>query len=257
MRIIILISLLFITISCDNIFDFEVVGNGEIEVFSPALASSFSSVVLNNNFQLEIIQWPKDSLSIEAESNLQPFIGVTIYKETLIIDTNDNKTLIPQHKIRLKLFVDSISSIENSGNGSVFIDSLSVRTLSVAQTNNGEFKTKICKVDSFSYFSSGANVAYIHGDFQIGYLRQIGSGEVTLTGTSSKIQWIQDGSGKIDSYGLMALRANVQLFGTGLVFCRVSDFLNVQVVGEGKVYYKGSPEITSKLTNSTSLIKEY
>jgi len=257
MRTFIIISLLFITISCDKIFDFDVVGNGELEVFNPKLESTFSSVVLNSNFDLEIVQWPKDSLSIEAESNLQPFIGITIYKETLIIDTNDNKSLIPQHKIRLKLFVDSIFSIENSGNGKVSIDSLSVSTLSVTQINNGKFKTRICKVDSFKYFSEGANFAHINGDFQTVYLHQVGSGEITLSGRSSKIQWIQDGSGKIDSSDLVSHDANVQLFGTGLVFCQVRDLLNVKVLGEGKVYYKGSPEIISELSSLTSLIKVY
>lgn len=257
MRIFIITFLMLITISCDNIFDFDVVGNGEIEVYNPKLESAFSSVVLNSNFELEIIQWSKDSLSIEAESNLQPFIGVTINKETLNIGTNDNKTLIPQHKIRLKLFVDSISSIENSGNGKIYIDSLSVSTLSVNQINNGSFKTRICKVDSFRYLSQGANFAHINGDFQIGYIHQIGSGELTLSGASSKIKWIQEGSGKINSYDLSAFEADVQLYGTGLVFCQVRDLLSVKVEGEGVVYYKGSPKITSELSNSASLIKEY
>lgn len=255
MRTFIIVSLLFITVSCDNIFDFEVVGNGDLEVYIPKLESNFSRVLLSSNFDLEITQWSKDSLSIEAESNLQTFIGVTIDKETLIIDTNDNKFLIPQHKIKLKLFVNSISSIENTGSGKVSIDSLSVNTLSVTQINNGKFKTKICKVDSFKYFSEGANFAHINGDFQIVYLHQIGSGEIVLEGVSSKIQCIQEGSGKINFYDLPVHEAHVQLYGTGLVFSQVRDLLNVKVMGEGKVYYKGSPEIIQELSNLTSLIE--
>lgn len=256
MRIFIVISLLFITISCDNIFDFDVVGNGEIEVYNPVLESGFSTVILNSNFELEIVQGPKDSLSIKAESNLQPFIDITVFKNILIIDTHDNKTLIPQHKIVLTLFVESLSSIENPGSGKVSIDSLAASALSVTQRGGGVFKTRICEVDSFSYLSEGANWAQINGDFYACNVRQIGSGDVLISGNSSKIKWTQEGSGKIYSYDLTAEEADVQLYGTGLIYCRVSNLLQVKVEGEGKVFYKGYPVITSELSYPTSLMEE-
>lgn len=53
-----------------------------------------------------------------------------------VLRYQNNKTFVPYQVIRLKWFVKSGFSITNSGNNKIPIDSLSISTLTVAQTNN-------------------------------------------------------------------------------------------------------------------------
>lgn len=257
MRLYLSLFILLALASCDEIFDFDVVGNGEVEVFRPNLGTQkFTKVILSSKFDLVITQWHRDSITIVTDSNLQPFIATTVTDGVLIIEVNDNKTLIPQNSITINLFIQEIASVENIGEGSVTIDSLSANTFSLLQSGRTFFYMSNCAIDSLYYLSQGAAYANIEGNFELCQLRQIGSGKIIMKGNSSKIKYVQEGSGEIDSYQLQALYADLQLYGSGLLFCRVSDLLKVKIDGDGKIFYKGMPKVESDLSHHNSLVRE-
>ena len=91
--------------------------------------------------------------------------------------------------------------------------------------------------------SSIGAITDINGLYSNLVLTQLGSGETYFSGYTDKLSIIQNGSGKVEALDLEAVNSNITLTGSGLIYCYVTELLNVDIKGSGRVYYKGSPQI--------------
>ena len=77
-----------------------------------------------------------------------------------------------------------------------------------------------------------------------------GSGDVALKGSADNLETQINGSGDIIARDLNARRAQIGIFGSGSVTCRVKDWLKVVTSGSGDVNYYGNPYLDSRSNGS-------
>ncbi|PTX43618.1 putative autotransporter adhesin-like protein [Christiangramia gaetbulicola] len=81
-----------------------------------------------------------------------------------------------------------------------------------------------------------------------------GSGNIRISGETSRFELENHGSGDIMAFGLSTQTSKVDLEGSGDVELTCSDVLEVEIEGSGNVYYRGSPEIISEIQGSGAVI---
>jgi hypothetical protein len=242
-------------VSCDDFFDLEIIGNGIMTSFSEDL-DSFDKIELTDNFIVEVYQADKESLWLEADGNLINYISYEVDNNIITFSVNDNKVLIPQDQILIKLYVVDIESIDISGTGQMSVSGLEVEKLDVVMASGTQLIVDSIDVGEFYYESNGSTKTSVNGMLTLVDLRQVGSGEIEMSGVGDSISIIQEGSGLVNTIDFQVQNADVYLVGSGLIYCNVESTLNVTVDGIGKVFYKGFPDITEDLTDSSCLISQ-
>jgi hypothetical protein len=248
-----LVIILFLLVSCDDFFDLEIMGNGRLQSAEVSL-QSFNKIELTDNFIVEVYQADQDSLWLEADENLIYYISYEVDNNTLTFSVNDNKVLIPQDQILIKLYVVDIESIDISGTGQMSVYGLEVDKLDVVMASGTQLLVDSIDVAEFHYESNGSTKTSVNGMLTLVDLRQVGTGEIEISGVGDSISIIQEGSGLVNTINFSVQNADVYLVGSGLIYCNVESTLNVTVNGIGKVFYQGFPDITEDLTDSSCLI---
>lgn len=250
------IILVLILSACESLLDFTVEGNGILENTNKYIENKFNEVSLLEDFNLEIYNHSKDSLSITAESNFLPFINFIFKDEKLIIKTRDSKVFIPNYDIKIELFLNEISLIENLGNGKIISDSLVTTKLEILQNKKGTIDITNSDIEEVYITQENNNLLNIDGEFNEINVLQIGSGELKIKGKTINSKIIQKGSGEINSYGMRTTKMSVEQYGNGLVYCYIDSLFDVKINGGGRVIYKGNPEIISDLSEDYYLVKD-
>ncbi|MGQ1947996.1 head GIN domain-containing protein [Geofilum sp. OHC36d9] len=250
-----LVIILFFLISCDDFFDLEIMGNGRLQSAEVSL-QSFNKIELTDDFVVEIYQSDAERLWLEADENLINYISYEVDNNLLLFGVKDNKALIPQKQILIKLYVVDIESIDISGAGQVTVYGLKSDKLNVAISGGSRFKVDSIDVGVFYYESNGSTKASVEGKLSSVVLRQVGSGEIDINGIGDNISIIQEGSGLVNTIHFSVQNADVNLVGSGLIYCNSESILNVTVDGLGKVFYTGNPIITKDLTDPSCLIHQ-
>lgn len=250
-----LVIILFLLVSCDDFFDLEIMGNGRLQSAEVSL-QSFNKIELTDDFVVEVYQADAESLWLEADDNLINYISYEVDNNLLSFGVKDNKVLIPQKQILIRLYVIDIESIDISGAGRVTVYGLRSDKLSVVMSSGSQFKVDSIDVGEFYYESNGSTRSYVEGKLSSVVLRQVGSGEIDINGIGDNISIIQEGSGLVNTIHFSVQNADVNLVGSGLIYCNAESSLNVTVDGIGKVFYKGNPAITKELTDPSCLVHQ-
>jgi len=250
-----LVIILVLLVSCEDFFDLEILGNGRMQSTEVSL-QSFDKIELSDNFVVEIYQADKESLWLEADENLINYISYEVDNDVLTFEVKDNKVLVPQNQILIKLYVVYIESIDISGTGQVSVYGLKTDKLNVIMSSGTVLEADSIDVGEFYYESNGSTNASIDGMLSSVVLRQVGSGEIDISGFGEYISISQEGSGLVNAINFVVQNADVNLIGSGLIYCNSESTLNVTVEGTGRVFYKGNPTITKNLTDPSCLIQQ-
>jgi len=255
----ILILIMISLTSCEDILKLEVTGDGNIITDSSRWRNTFNikEIELSENFQLEIYKSEKIGFHIETDSNLIAYIKTDFIRNKLTIRRQSDHNLKPSKHIILRLFTNNLSQIEVWNRGIVFCDTLESNNLTINIYGKSSFKgTYIISENLFLKTEDGANVE-IKGEYTFLDYNQKGSGESFLQGNVDILKMTQEGSGKIEALDLTATGANVTLRHSGLIYCNVSNYLSVDLKGNGRVYYKGNPELVDILIEGEGIVEEY
>ncbi len=77
-----------------------------------------------------------------------------------------------------------------------------------------------------------------------------GSGSTKLEGTTDDLDVVIRGSGDVKAFDLEALRASVNVGGSGDVELNVEEFLDVTINGSGDVFFRGNPQTDVTINGS-------
>ena len=250
--VIISAAIISIQISCEDILKLDIIGDGNIIVDSVRWQTnnSIETVELTDNFRLEIYQSEKSALYVEADSNLMTNIKTTFNRSTLTISRLSNYNLQPSKKIIVRLYINNLYNIYNinvSNRGSVLCDTLDFVRMSVDVSGKSSFSSNNLVVNEMIIKAENGATIDLKGDFPKLELTQFGSGETALSGNAENLTLIQEGSGKVEALDLKAANAYITLTGSGLIYCYVTDLLNVDIKGSGRVYYKGAPTLAQSI----------
>ena len=232
-------------ISCEDILKLDMIGDRNIIIDTTRWQTNniIETVELIDNFKLEIYQSEKSALHVEADSNLMANIKTTFNRRTLTISRLSNYNIQPSKNIIVRLYINNLYNINVSNRGSVLCDTLDFARMSINVLGKSSFNSNNIVVNEMIIKAESGATVDLNGDFSKVELTQLGSGETTISGNAENLTLIQEGSGKVEALDLKAVNADITLTGSGLIYCYVTDFLNVDIKGSGRVYYKGTPNL--------------
>ena len=172
--------------------------------------SGFNEIVLGGTGRVLVEVTGTESLTIEAEDNIMPFLETRVRDGRLRLDTN--RSISPTVEIVYTITAATLDGLVISGSGIVEADAV----------DGSDFRVDI----------SGS------GDVDV---------EGTLTG---RLSVSISGSGEFDGESLTAPEGRVDVSGSGNAVVNVTDDLEVSVSGSGEVQYLGEPSVDSSVSGS-------
>jgi len=206
-------------------------GSGKL-VSEARNVSGISGVELTMAGTLHVTMGNSDSLRVEAEDNLQPYIHTDVVAGTLVIETRPGFQLENTRPIDYFLTVKQLSAIALSSSGDAQAEELQAGPFSVAISSSGNVTIGRLEADSIRVKISSSGALLIHS----------GRLQTQTISLSS--------SGEYSARDLQSANADVSLSSSGSATIRVSDHLTGRLSSSGNVYYIGDPDV--RVTKSSS-----
>ena len=216
-----------------------ITGDGNQKKESRTVAD-FSSLSSHGAIDVKIIYGQSNSISVEADENLLPYIETNVVNGKLIIQTKKNVNLRSRKKMIVSVSMTKINALQLSGSGNI--------------DGNGSFtsdeETKIM-------LSGSGNIHLSSGSFKDLELAISGSGNIDVKGGSANSVLVSvSGSGNADCSDVTADKADVKISGSGNAKVNVNKSLTANISGSGNVYYKGNAsDISTRIMGSGKAIK--
>lgn len=202
-------AVLLAALLCASCIRPGVEGSGNVITESREV-SGFNEIVLGGTGRVLVEVTGTESLTIEAEDNIMPFLESQVRNGRLVLDTTRN--IAPTEDIIYSITAATLDGLAISGSGVV----------EASGVDTTDFMAEI----------SGS------GDVSV---------EGTTTGLLSVSI---SGSGEFDGESLTAPEGRVDVSGSGNAVVNVSDSLEVDVSGSGEVEYLGDPSVESDVSGS-------
>ncbi len=199
--------------------------------------SGISGVQLTMSGTLHITMGNSDSLRVEAEDNLQPYIRTEVTGGTLVIETRPGFQLENTRPIDYFLTVRQLSAIALSSSGDARAENLQAGAFSVEISSSGNVTIGRLEADSIR-------------------VRISSSGELTVQSGRVQTQTISlSSSGEYSARDLQSANADVSLSSSGGATIRVSDHLTGSLSSSGNVYYIGNPDVRVSKSSSGKAVQ--
>lgn len=234
----------------------------------------FESIKSTSSADVIITQGKTQSVIVESDANLVPYIMTDVDNGVLKIDINKSYRNIKIVKIHIT--VPNLESIMISGSGDIRIPAVfKTNELFVKINGSGDLSAKL-DVKSLEYRSSGSGDGnfsgvngilkiYVNGSGDINAkdlrlsdcnIKVSGSGDLNISGSTEDLIISINGSGDIDAYQLQAVNVTVNVSGSGTIYTHAIESISAKIAGSGDIYYKGDPAKTNISTSgSGDLIK--
>lgn len=216
-----------------------VAGNGNLKN-EVRQVTEFTSLYVRGSMDVQIEHGTSNSIKVEADENLLPYIETIVKNGELVIQPKNNVQLKSRSKIVVHVSMIQINGLKLSGSGNI--------TGNGPFTNSGETEMSV----------SGSGDIHLNTvDFNDLDASVSGSGNIRLEGGSVNTLKISvSGSGNIDCSKAESKSAEVKISGSGNAKVMAEKSLDARISGSGNVYYKGSPaSISTKIMGSGRAIK--
>lgn len=226
------LAILFLT-SCDDIFGPDIKGSGNI-LSEERQLSHFDQVLLEGDYEVEIIKGREFKFEIEADDNIIPIIRSSVDDGQLKVYSIENYR--PSETIKIWITLKNMSSLTLRGSAEV--------------SSNDTFTGEDIILDL-----SGSGRVNLHIDCITFDAHISGSGSFTIDGVADYQEISISGSGKYDGSNLFSKTAKASISGSGHLYVHSRDYLKAIVSGSGNIYYYGIPTIETWISGSGNIIK--
>ena len=214
-------------------------GNGVIKKETREV-SDYTSLLSKGSINIQIAYGNSNSIVVEADENLLPYIETTVENGKLTIQSKKNVNLKSNSKMVIYVSMTKINSLQLSGSGNI----------------NGEgafsnsYKTDIA-------ISGSGNIKLSFDSFKDLGLSLSGSGNMDLKGKeANNITAAISGSGNIECSDISSNDVDAKISGSGNIKVYANKSIDAKISGSGNVYYRGTASnITSKIAGSGKLLK--
>ncbi len=230
-------------------------GNGDLKS-EERTASSFTAIANETSFHVVYVQGSEYTITVEAESNILPYITTDIRGGALEIST-----VRGIHCLRcttqpvITVTAPYISELVNAGSGDIVAGDLEGEDVKLVASGSGNIFAGAVSGEDVSVVVSGS------GNIQTGEISSTtfkatlsGSGDLTVSGTTVNSRHVVSGSGSVYSANLVTKTAVVTMSGSGSVHTTVDDRLDAVISGSGNIYLHGSPQVSVTRTGSGRII---
>ncbi len=230
-------------------------GSGNV-VSEERPVSGFDQVALLGVGDVIITQGEAESLLIEAEDNLLPYITSEVRNGKLEIGYKPEMAFSfrPTRPIKFHVAMKTVTAVELSGSGNISAENLVADELKLTLSGSGNIH--IDRLDAGALRSSLSG----SGDLEVASISAktvdttlSGSGKCALSGQAADQSMRISGSGNYRAADLESRRASLTITGSGDVEAWVTEKLDVSVTGSGDIRYYGAPDISEHITGSGSL----
>jgi hypothetical protein len=198
--------------------------------------SDFTRVQLDGIGDLSITKGDTESLAVEADENLLPYIITEVKNGTLIIRMKEGiriANLIPT--VKYTVTAKSLEMVNLNGLGNIKIAPLQTDALTISLDGSGAIT-----VDNLTANGLQANLN--------------GLGGLTITGGKVTAQQVSlAGAGAYQAGNLESETASISLTGLGSATVWVTGTLDAELTGAGSLDYYGNPQVTSQDTGLGSI----
>jgi hypothetical protein len=236
-----LLVCLFALISTESIaLGWETItGNGNLKK-ETRQASDYTAVSSSGSMNVHVTYGNSNTITVEADENLLPYIETSVEKGKLIIKTKKGYNLKSRQKMVVNVSLTKLTSLSLSGSGNINGDG--------AFSNTG--KTEISISGSGNIKLGFDNISEIEASIS-------GSGNMDLGGKNcNNITATISGSGNIDCSRVQVNDVFAKVSGSGNIKVNTTKSIDAKVSGSGNVFYKGNPaNIVSKASGSGKVIR--
>jgi acyl carrier protein len=227
-----LTSVIAASLACAVPFGIRTIkGSGNV-VTEERAVSGFDSVALSAFGEVIITQGDEESLTIETDDNLMPYIQTEVRNRTLELGFTDDlrrRILVPSQSLVFRVSVIELAALNSSGAGRFEIDELDADRLEVTLSGAGDIG-----IDSLTASDLVVTVS--------------GAGNIELAGQVKTQEVNLNALGNYVAPDLESQAATVRISGAGSASIWVHDTLDVTISGAGNVDYYGSPEVSKNIS---------
>ena len=199
--------------------------------------SGFDEVIFAAAGELEIVQAPRERLTIEAEPEVLRKITSEVRGRQLVLGFTSGN-VIAREPIRFRLEMPNLRTLDLQSAGNVHLGPFDVQGLALRLSGSGDIRLDRLNAQDFTLRLSGSgSVSIAHG--------QVDSQRIEL-----------GGSGTGDTAGLTSRTAEVSITGSGDVRLAASKHLQASIAGSGSVRYSGNPQLVPSITGAGTIERE-
>lgn len=221
--------------ACDFVTGKRVKGNGNVKTEDRS-EGAFTGVESRSSFSTYVGIGPQ-SIKIEAEENLLPYIITYIDNGVLRIDTKEGFWLKSSRSIKVYVTSPRLNKIIVSGSGDI------------------EGTTKITDSSRIDLDVNGNASMKLDVDAPVVDTDLSGNGDIELKGQARDFSANSTGNGHIKAMELQTENGKIEILGNGTAEVFASVKLDVSIGGNGSVRYKGNAQTSTHITGNGSINK--
>ena len=216
----------------------KIEGNGQLKKETRQV-SGYTAVSSAGFWDVMIAYGESNSIQVEGDENLLPYIETKVEDGNLMIRTTKRINLRSKNKITVYVSLTKMTGVSLSGSGDI-IGQGKFRNdgnTSFHVSGSGSIKVNFDRVDSADVGISG-------------------SGDIRLSGSAVSVNARISGSGNADCAELIADNAAAHISGSGNVKLNANKSVDASISGSGNISYKGSAsDIKKHIAGSGRLSK--
>jgi len=238
--------------------------------------SGFTGINGSSVFNITITKGNTESLVIEADNNVMPFVRSEVKDGVLNLYLSNGKQQVNIKTLKATIVMKDLNNVTLSGACNLTAKDLFTPEKFKADCSGVSKMDVNLNAGQLSIESSGAGIvtikANVTGDAGLNVsgtstikgglkannvnLSSSGTCSIELTGSATNVKINASGTSKIDAENLIVKTATVETSGVCKVTVNVTDALKVNSSGVSTVNYKGSPSLdlnSSKMTKINKL----
>lgn len=214
-------------------------GNGNMKK-ETRNASGYTGVASAGAFDVDISYGTSNTITVEADENLLPYIETTVENGELKLRNKKGYSLKSKNKMKITVSLTKMTGLHVAGSGNV--------------KGDGDFSND--GTTNISISGSG-DIKLNFGKFNALDVKISGSGNMRLKGKeTSKISAQVSGSGNIDAYDVTANEVTARVSGSGNVNVTATASVDASISGSGNVTYKGSASDIKQKTSGSGKVRK-
>jgi hypothetical protein len=226
-----IIFISFILSACANPYINVTRGSGELTSQNREV-SEFDAIQIDGAGELIIIQGERESLEIEAETNIIDKLTSQVQDNILVLGYQESSwrnTVIPTKRIVYTVTLTDLSRVTINGAADLKIDTLETDTLSLNINGAGQIKISQLLAERLD-----VNIA--------------GTTNMEIAGQASEQSITIDGAGNYKAGDFKTSTTKVDISGLGNATVWATENLEINLDGGGNLRYYGSPNVTQDVT---------
>ncbi len=234
-KVIISTVLGLLMMSCNFDMNFGVNGNGNVTTTERSLDGSFSAIKVSRGLDVYITQTNTESVSVEADENLQDIIMVEIEGDVLNIYAEENIGTSKSKKIMVSL--DDLTKISTTSGSDVFsTNTINTNTIEIKTTSGSDLELDINAENIDCSSTSGSHVK--------------------LSGKTNKLYASATSGSDISAQDLSAVSCQVKATSGANITVNTSEELIAKASSGGDINYYGNPKKVETSDNVSGSIRK-